>query len=104
MAPDAFLAALSKAALTLGSAALPGLDGAIVIATENYVVWWQHWQGKPDGAGAIAPRLAGLAVPCLDTKARSAKAPPLYWQADGVPIETGDAVNLIFQRRAATLW
>ena len=103
-APEAFLAALSKAAQALRSAPPLGLDGAIVSASEDHVIWWQHWQGKPDGSGAVAPRLAGLALPCLDTKARAAKAPPLYWEADGVPMKDGDAINLIFQRRAATPW
>ena len=57
----------------------------------------------PEESGAVALAWP-LSLPCLDIKARTAKAPPLYWEADGVPIEPGDAVNLIFQRRAATPW
>jgi hypothetical protein len=104
MAAEAFLAALSQAASALQSAPPLGLDGAVVSASEDHVIWWQHWRGEPDKAAAVALRLAGLAVPCLDTRARTAKAPPLYWEADGVPIAPGDALNLIFQRRAATPW
>lgn len=104
MPAEAFLAALSKAASALQSAPPPGLDGAIVSAGEGHVVWWQHWQKQPDKAAAVALRLAGLALPRLDTTAHTAKAPPLYWEADGVPIAPGDALNLIFQRRAATPW
>jgi 5-methylthioadenosine/S-adenosylhomocysteine deaminase len=104
MTAEAFLAALSQAASALRSAPPPGLDGAIVSAGERHVIWWQHWLGEPDMAAAIVSRLAGLAVPCLDTTARTAKAPPLYWEADGVAIAPGEALNLIFQRRAATPW
>jgi 5-methylthioadenosine/S-adenosylhomocysteine deaminase len=104
MPAEAFLAALSTAASALQSAPPPGLDGAIVSASEDHVVWWQHWRGEPDKTAAVALRLAGIAVACLDTRARTAKSPPLYWEADGVPIAPGDALNLVFQRRAATPW
>jgi len=70
----------------------------------HYVIWWQHWAGAPDKAAAIAARLAGVALPHLDSEARATKAPPIFWPSRGVPIAPGDGLNLVFQRRAATPW
>ncbi len=104
MAAEAFLAALAQAASALQAAPPAGMDGAIVSAGDDYVIWWQHWTGAPDAAAAIATRLAGVALPHLDAQARTAKAPPLFWPSRGVAFAPGDALNLLFQRRAATPW
>jgi 5-methylthioadenosine/S-adenosylhomocysteine deaminase len=104
MSAEAFLAALGGAADSLRTAPPAGLDGAIVVAENDYVLWWQHWGGAPDPAGAVAARLAGVANHLLDTMARPAKAAPLFWPSAGVAIAPGELINLIFERRAATPW
>lgn len=99
---SAFLQALAEAAAALQAAPPAGLDAAIVSAAEDYVVWWQHWRAAPDASAGIAARLAGIAVPHLDSEASRAKAPPIFWQSAGVVIGQGDALNLIFPRRKST--
>ncbi len=101
---EAFLGALAQAAAALQAAPPAGMDGAIVSAGDDYVIWWQHWAGAPAKAAGIATRLAGVALPHLDSEARATKAPPLFWSSPGVGIAPGDALNLMFQRRAATPW
>jgi len=101
---DAFLAALAAAAAALKAALPTDMDGAIVSAGADYVLWWQHWIGAPDSAAAIAQRLAGIAVPVLDAETRPAKAAPLFWPSEGVPLSPGTPLNLVFPRRAATPW
>lgn len=100
--PEAFLAALARAAQSLQAAPPPGLDGAIVCAAEGHVIWWQHWTGSLDLSAGIAALLAGISVPILDTEARPAKAPPLFWLGGNMAIEPGVALNLVFPRRAST--
>lgn len=104
MTGEAFLGALAEAATALQAAPPATMDGAIVCAGTDYVIWWQHWSGARDPAAAIATRLAGIAVSHLDSQARSAKAPPIFWPSPGVAIAPGEALNLVFPRRAATPW
>jgi hypothetical protein len=78
----------------------PGLDGAIVLAADSYLLYWEHWTDK-SGQGAAAA-LAKLIDVTLDTTARAQKVPrdgfDIY---PGLEIAAGGAaLNLRFVRRA----
>ncbi|HWT14077.1 MAG TPA: amidohydrolase family protein [Allosphingosinicella sp.] len=103
--PEAFLAALAAAAASLKADPPAGLDGAIVSAAPDYVLWWQHWTGEPGQGQGPADRLAGIAEAQMDRTASRAKAPPtIFWRSPGLEINPGDALNLRFQRRGSTPW
>lgn len=103
--PEGFLAAVAGAASALQAAPPPGLDGAVVCAGRDCVIWCQHWAEAATASEGPGNRLAGIADPQLDSKAQAVKAPPtISWTSPGLRIAPGTALNLRFERRAATPW
>ncbi len=77
-----------------------GLDGAIAVASPDYVVYWEH---RPEGAGAGSgcPGLADLAQPVYQQVIPSHPLPERLWDTyPGIPdVAGGESFNFQFQRR-----
>lgn len=82
-----------------------GLDGAIVSASEDCLVYWEHWA---DGARMVddkIARLAGLVRVILLKQAMPMRVPTeLTEKYEGLTVKGGECLNLRFQRRALYPW
>ena len=76
-----------------------GLDGAIVIAADSYLLYWEHWR---ENSGQVrTDALAGMVDVVLDTKARPEKVARNGFDIyPGIEVAAGAALNLKFIRRA----
>ena len=102
---DRFLADLAALAQAVQADPPPGLDGAIVSAGPDIVVWWRHWSGEAPAADDFAQWLAAVATPVMDAAAVRKPVPPdLVWDSPGVAIAPGQALNLRFERRGLRPW
>jgi hypothetical protein len=78
-------------------------DGAIVVASEDYVVYWEHW---PDAAAAERSQiqvLAGIVEPVYHTAIAPYQLGEGLWDPyDGVKVTGGETFNFQFKRRPAS--
>jgi 5-methylthioadenosine/S-adenosylhomocysteine deaminase len=98
--PQEFRRSVRQLLGTLQQARPDGLDGAIVMVADAYMLCWEHWSGDA-GKGAI-DALAGLVEPVLAGEARAGKVAAGGFEAySGLAIDPpGAALNLKFVRRA----
>ncbi|MBU6997059.1 MAG: hypothetical protein HXS41_06015 [Theionarchaea archaeon] len=77
-----------------------GLDGAIICAGTDYVVYWEHWVAL-EGRNSSIRDLAELAVLILLKDATPVSLPAGLWDDwEGLTITSGDCLNLQFKRRS----
>ncbi len=78
-----------------------GPDGAIVSASDDYVVYWEHW---PDAAKAKASRVSELGKwvkTAYDRTIEPYALPHKLWDAyPGVDVSGGESFNFQFERGA----
>lgn len=95
--PD-FLAAVSKWAATYQGKIATGVDGALLCAGNDYVVFWEH---RTSGNGAPLDDLAKLAPPCLNKDAEIYAMPATLWQDwPGIDLTQHDCINIQLARPA----
>jgi 5-methylthioadenosine/S-adenosylhomocysteine deaminase len=96
---DAFRGSVRAILETLQQTRPSGLDGAIVLAADSYLLYWEHWTEK-SGQGAT-DALAGMVDVVLDTTARPQKVARNGFDIyPGIEVAAGAALNLKFIRRA----
>lgn len=77
-----------------------GLDGAIICAGTDYVVYWEHWITQDERDSSIED-LAELGVLILLKDATPLSLPAGLWDNwEGLTITSGDCLNLQFKRRS----
>ena len=77
-----------------------GLDGAVICAGTDYVVYWEHWI-DPGNRDSSLDNLAELVVPVLLKDAEPLSLPAGLWDDwEGLTITSGDCLNLQFKRRS----
>ena len=97
--PD--LAALATMAQGVASNPPSGLQGAYILAGDNYILWWELWSGDPsddlrNSLAALGTVVAnGPSVPAVING-------PFEGTWNGVTISAGDMFNMQFNRPGAT--
>ena len=79
-----------------------GLDGVITVATDDYLIYWEHWNNSTNGEDSkgIYELAALTKVVMLTNKAEETKIPTrLNEKFNGLEIKGGESMNLRFQRR-----
>lgn len=77
-----------------------GLDGAIVCATDDYLIYWEHWSDTTLARRSRIRSLAGLVRTVLLDKAKPVNiSAPLDVEFEGIEILGGESLNLQFQRK-----
>jgi predicted dienelactone hydrolase len=80
------------------------LEGAIVLASDGFLVYWEHWTDPALADGGQTSALAALVIPVLLADASPAKVPADLAQIyPGLEIEGGKCLNLRFERRRLLL-
>ena len=98
--PKEFLSTVQTWAKAQQSHQPEGLDGAIICAGEDYLVYWEHWTDLEYKENAFITSLAELVVPFLLKDAARVSLPAGLWDEwEGLTITTGDCLNLQFERR-----
>jgi hypothetical protein len=87
--------------LTVEHTRARGPDGAVVAASQDYLVYWEHW---PDAAAAAQSRtasLAELAAPVLHNEAAPQTVAPGFWDRyPGLKVSGGETFCFHFPRRS----
>ncbi|MEW6659713.1 MAG: hypothetical protein AB1424_13735 [Thermodesulfobacteriota bacterium] len=79
-------------------------DGAIVAASQNYLVYWEHWPDADSAAQSRASNLAGLATPVLHHEAAPQTVPEGFWDRyPGLKVSGGETFCFRFPRRSESL-
>lgn len=103
--PPAFRATIHRLLHRLQGRPPKDLDGAIVVATDQYLLYWEHWRDKCPGPSAVSD-LSRLVKPVMTTTARPERvASDAFAPYPGLTIPAeGDSLNLQFERRALLPW
>jgi len=76
------------------------LDGAIVVASDEYFVFWEHWTDEESASASRADEVASVGLVVFRSNAEPRRIPPDFLASfDGVEIEGGETLNLQFVRR-----
>jgi len=99
LAPDAFRAALGAAVEDWLREAPRDVDGSILCACPDYLLYWEHSVHGDTSAGLI-PRLKNLCeAPYMDCEARRVSVPRVFTRRDdGVRFQTGDFLDVRLSR------
>jgi hypothetical protein len=98
--PADFMASIRSWAASEKQRAAQGLDGAILCAGENYLVYWEHWIDTGSSAASNIGELATRVGPVLQKDPE-----PTYFGGDlwgewsGLSVKSGDSMNTQFTRR-----
>lgn len=96
--PAAFLSHIQTWAKAEQQRAPEGLDGAIICAGNDYVVYWEHWIDA-ELKGSSINSLAKMVAPVLLKNAAPTSLPKGLWDTwEGFTITSGDCLNLQFKR------
>lgn len=81
------------------------LDGAIVVVTEDYLIYWEHWSGDQAKDHASLGGLRHIVKPVLDREADPMKVVEnAFTEYAGPQIQGGESWNLQFARRREFPW
>lgn len=98
--PEQFLSHVQAWATDEQVSAPEGLDGAIICAGNDYLVYWEHWMDAECAKTSSIDNLATLVVPVLLKDAVPTSLPAGLWDVwEGLTIASGDCLNLQFKRR-----
>lgn len=98
--PTEFLSCIQTWAQNEQNRQPEGLDGAVICAGTDYVVYWEHWI-DPGNRDSSIDSLAELVVPVLLKDAEPLSLPAGLWDDwEGLTITSGDCLNLQFKRRS----
>jgi hypothetical protein len=87
--------------LTVERTRAGGPDGAVVAASQDYLVYWEHWPEAAAAARSRASTLAELAVPVLQNEAAPQTVAPGFWDRyPGLKIAGGETFCFHFPRRS----
>lgn len=100
-APAEFLAAVQAWAAGYQARPPAGVDGALLCAGNDYVVFWEHWPVAAEVAASPLDALAGLVTPYLDRAAEPVAPRGLWddWQ-EGFDLAVYDCINVQLRRPA----
>lgn len=98
---DQFLNDVTTGVTKIQAAALPGLDGAIVVVASDYFVYWEHWTDLESSKKSLILDLAKDKVVNLSRSFEPVAVPAKLHQAyPGLKeIVGGEALNVQFLRR-----
>jgi hypothetical protein len=96
-----FIAKIFKRIKTLQSSRPEGMDGVIICAGGDYVVYWEHWaKDAVKQSNSCIDDLAEMTDIALLKKAVPATLPAGLWDKwEGMNIKSGDCFNFQFERR-----
>ena len=99
-APREFHEALFKKLRSVKNLPPKGLDGAIAAASDNYLVYWEHWMDSDPVNNKKSNELAKLVEQVLLKDAMPIKVPVRSdVNYEGLEIKGGECMNLRFPRR-----
>jgi hypothetical protein len=103
--PPAFRGTVHRLLRRLQGRPPKDLDGAIVVATDQYLLYWEHWRDECPGLSTVSD-LSRLVKPVMTTTARPERvASDAFAPYPGLTIPAeGDSLNLQFERRALLPW
>lgn len=82
-----------------------GLDGAIAVLTEDYLIYWEHWIVKQAKSHSGLTGLRRVAEPVLVQEANPMKVvSDAFAEYSGPKIKGGECLNLQFFRRREFPW
>jgi len=98
---EQFLNSVKTGVTTIQAAALPGLDGAIVVVASDYLVYWEHWTDLESWKKSLIQELAKGNVVNMSSTFESIAVPgKLHQVYPGLKeIVGGEALNVQFLRR-----
>jgi hypothetical protein len=98
--PSEFLSAVQQWAKDEQNHTPEGLDGALICAGNDYVVYWEHWVDQAYQKNSLINNLAALTAPVLLKDAEPLSLPAGLWDDwEGLIITSGNCLNLQFGRR-----
>lgn len=98
--PNEFLSSVHQWAKAEQNRNPEGLDGALICAGNDYVVYWEHWIDPVYQKNSLINSLAALTVPVLLKDAAPLSLPAGLWDDwEGLTITSGDCLTLQFERR-----
>jgi hypothetical protein len=96
--PADFSKSVTAWAAAYQKAPSPGADGALLYATQDMVVFWEHWPAKPAAADHF-DALAAQVTPFLKQVANPATVPDSLWKSwPGLKLAVPDCLNIQFKR------
>ena len=90
---------------TLQNKTPSGIDGIITLASENYLIHWEHWSEGPSNNHPALIRLLKNTDTVMFEEAQPGKVViDMFSENLGISIRGGECLNLQFDRRKAFLW